>query len=112
MSRMMLAEEGRISYTLVSLADMEACGADSRDLDGIVDQLRIVKGVEAAVFVHEMKPGTYKVSLRSNQFVDVSAIAAAHGGGGHKKASGFEMSCSYKELIHTVLAEIAEQLSA
>lgn len=110
MSRMMLAEDGKISYALVSLADMEACGADSRDLDGIVDQLRIVKGVEAAVFVHEMKPGTYKVSLRSNQLVDVSKIAAAHGGGGHKKAAGFEMSCSYKELIQTVIGEIAEQL--
>lgn len=112
MSRMMLAADGRISYGLVSLADMEACGADSRDLDGIVDQFRIVKGVEAAVFVHEMKPGTYKVSLRSNQIVDVSRIAAAHGGGGHKKAAGFEMNCSYKELIQMVIQEISEQLPA
>lgn len=110
MNSMKTADHDRITYTLIALKDMEDCGADTRDLNGIVDQLRIVEGVEAAVFVYEMEPGCYKVSLRSNRQVDVSRIAKKYGGGGHVPAAGFECCMEYESLMETVLKEISAQL--
>lgn len=110
MSHMQTAEDGRITYALITLQDMEACGADQRDLNGIVDQLRIVEGAEAAAFIYEMEAGCYKISLRSNHMVDVSVIAAAHGGGGHVRAAGFELRMVYEDIIDLLIKEIKEQL--
>lgn len=110
MSRMETAENGRITYAVITSQDMEACGADQRDLDGIVDQLRVVEGAEAAAFIYEMESGSYKISLRSNNVVDVSQIAKVHGGGGHVRAAGFELSMPYDDIIDLLLKEIKEQL--
>ena len=44
--------------------------------------------MQVAAFLREVTPGTYKVSLRSNDAVDVSAFAAQYGGGGHPRAAG------------------------
>ena len=63
-------------------------------MNGIIDQLRITKGVEAAIFLYPIENG-YKVSMRSNEKVKVSEIAKTHGGGGHVRAAG----CSMKRNI-------------
>ncbi len=111
MYSMKTAADGKIAYTRVTLQDMEECGADHRDLNGIVDQVRIVEGAEAGVFIYEMEDGRHKVSLRSNELVDVSRIAASHGGGGHVRAAGFDISMEYEELIAMILEEIQSQLN-
>ena len=46
-----------------------------KNLDGIVQQLRVTKGVEVAIFLYETGPQQYKVSLRSQKIVDVSQVA-------------------------------------
>lgn len=63
--------------------------SEAKDLDGIVSQMRVTKGVEVAIFMYETDASVYKVSLRSKEKVDVSRIAAYFGGGGHAKAAGF-----------------------
>ena len=112
MSTMKTADHDRIAYTVVTLEDMETYGADLRDMNGIVDQLRVVNGVEVAVFVYEMEPGCYKVSLRSNHQADVSTIASAHGGGGHVQAAGFDCRMEYDSLLNMLLEEISAVLPA
>ena len=61
--------------------------------EGIIDHLRSVEGTELVALVRELPPGAAsarKGSLRSHpDGVDVSAIARAFGGGGHKRAAGF-----------------------
>lgn len=110
MENVQLYAGGKISAVALHLADLQRFGADAGDLDGIVDQLRIIEGVEAAVFLYEQKQGHFKVSMRSNNYVDVSQIAVSHGGGGHAKAAGFDQSMSAEELLSVVLSEIQEQL--
>lgn len=110
MENVQLYANGKISAVALHLKDMERFGADSGDLDGIVDQLRIIEGVEAAVFLYEQKKDHYKVSMRSNHYVDVSRVAVLHGGGGHVKAAGFDQSMSADALLSMVLSEIQEQL--
>lgn len=84
--------------------------ASSVDVDGVVDQIRVTRGIEVAVFYYEYEPDVYKFSLRSNERLDVSQIALAFGGGGHVRAAGFSLEGSQEEVIEKVLARIAEAL--
>ncbi len=112
MYTMQMTADGKIAYTRITRQDMEECGAGIRDLNGIIDQIRIVEGVEVGIFCYELEDGRRKMSLRSNKQVDVSRIAIAHGGGGHVRAAGFDTSMEYEVLLPMLLQEIEEQLRA
>lgn len=101
---------GRITYTLLTNDDYADFGATSMDSDGVVDQLRLTSGTEVAVFMYQTGDDEYKFSLRSNDYVDVSTIAASHGGGGHVRAAGFNMSGAADELVRQVISEIEGKL--
>lgn len=96
--------------THMSLCDMEKYNATARDLDGIVSQLRNTAGVEVSVFLYEMEPGLYKVSLRAGDIVDVSKIAQMYGGGGHKKAAGCAMSGTPEKILDELKTHLELQL--
>jgi len=110
MEQAKLALDGKAIYSSVNLSDIDRCGADSRDLNGIIDQLRVVQGVEAAMFIYEQDNGNHKVSLRSNGDVNVSSICAELGGGGHVRAAGCESDLPLEELVKLILQKIADQL--
>lgn len=112
MSRMKIFDDGRITHAVITRQDMEECGADQRDLNGIVDQLRIVEGAETAIFMYELETGRYKVSLRSNNLVDVSRIAGKYGGGGHIRAAGCDVWMEYEPLLKLILEEIHKELNS
>lgn len=90
--------------------DMDFYGVDAKDLDGIVSQLRLTKGVEVAMFLYETETQTFKVSLRSNGNVDVSKIAVYFGGGGHMRAAGCDLQGSMYDVINNVTREIERQI--
>ena len=75
-----------------------------------MEQLRITKGVECAIFLYEVGELEYKVSLRSKDMVDVSAIAAYFGGGGHVRAAGFNMKGNVYDVINNISEQIELQL--
>ena len=79
--------------------------------EGIIDFVRALEGVEVAAMIRDKTDGgrsARKVSLRSTN-IDVSAIARAHGGGGHRRAAGFGSDLPYPELIEFLRAEVAAQ---
>ena len=80
------------------------------DLDGIVSQMRVTKGVEVAIFMYETDASVYKVSLRSKEKVDVSRIAAYFGGGGHAKAAGFSMAGTPHDVLNNLAGQMEAQL--
>ena len=86
--------------------DMDKFGVTSKDLDGIVAQLRNTSGVEVAVFMYELETGVYKVSLRASNYANVSIVAQQFGGGGHVKAAG----CSISGTPDEIIAKLTEQL--
>lgn len=90
--------------------DLDFFGVTPKDLDGIVSQLRNTEGVEVAVFMYELEPREYKVSLRSVKDVDVSVIAQYFGGGGHKKAAGLTMTGEPFDVLNNLSRQIALQL--
>lgn len=99
----------------IDKATMEEYGAVSSDLDGIVNQLRNTKGVDCAIFMYELgktQDGLpeYKVSMRSNEKVNVSEIASFYGGGGHIRAAGVTMEGSMQDVVDRLLPHIEAQL--
>ena len=101
---------GQCIFSSVSQAVMRFYGVTPKELDGIVSQLRITKGVEVAIFLYEQEPNVYKVSLRSKEKVDVSRVAAYFGGGGHMKAAGCTMPGTVHDVINNLARQIAPQL--
>ena len=102
---------GRALVASVARGDYAACGAGEEETEGIVESLRAVEGVEAAALVKEQSSGArVRVSLRSHA-LDVSAIAALCGGGGHRLAAGFSSDDSPEEVRAWLSSELARRLS-
>ena len=102
--------DGKCIFSVVDKEMMEFYGVGSKDLDGIINQLRIVKGVECAIFMYHSGHMEYKVSLRSNGLVDVAKIAMFFGGGGHVRAAGCTMRGTVHDVINNLSAQIALQI--
>lgn len=107
----MLIMDKQCIVSVIRQRSMEFFQAQPADLEGIVSQLRETKGVEVAIFLHEMQPQLFKVSLRSKGRVDVSEIAKYFGGGGHVRAAGVTMKGSSHDVINNITGRIALQLN-
>ena len=106
----MLIMDKKCIVSVIRQKSMKFFQAQPSDLEGIVSQLRQTKGVEVAIFLHEISPQQFKVSLRSKGKVDVSEIAQYYGGGGHVRAAGVTMEGSSHDVINNITARIALQL--
>lgn len=102
--------DGACVVSCLTKEDMNRYGVRPSDLEGIASQLRMTKGIELAVFVYELEDGECKVSMRSNDKVDVSIIAQTFGGGGHKKAAGLTMKGRMEEIVARLAEKIELQL--
>lgn len=108
----MLLLDRRCIVSALKQKDMEFFGVTSRDMDGIVSQLRSTRGVEVAIFLYESGVQEYKVSMRSKKIVDVCAIASYFGGGGHVRAAGCTMQGSIHDVVNNLTRHIEKQLLA
>ncbi len=106
----MLLMDGKCVVAVITRRMMEFYEADTEDTSGIIEQLRITKGVEVAILLYETEEQEYKVSLRSNKCVDVNKIATYFGGGGHKNSAGFMMRGSVHDVINNITEHIEAQL--
>lgn len=102
--------DGTIICSGLSQEELNQLGAVPADVNGIIDQLRVTKGAETAVFLYPLKNGGVKVSMRSNGKVNVSSIAQEFGGGGHILAAGCTMFGSFEQIEKQLLPKIKEQL--
>jgi phosphoesterase RecJ-like protein len=107
-------DDGLLTLSHLSTADYEATGADASYSEGVVDHLRALEGTAVAALVRDLLGDgeqRRKVSLRAtDDRVDVSAIARAQGGGGHRRAAGFSTTMDYPQLVEVLRASLAEQL--
>jgi phosphoesterase RecJ-like protein len=71
--------------------------------DGIVEYVRNIDEIEVAIFIKQLQNKELKVSMRSKNTYDVSAIALNFGGGGHKNAAGFSYNGTIKQCIDDIL---------
>lgn len=102
--------DGKAIMSCIRKSTMEFYGVAPKELDGIVNHLRNTRGVKVAVFMYELETNVYKVSMRSDDDIDVSRIAQYYGGGGHKKAAGLTMTGSHYDIINNLSEQIELQL--
>jgi phosphoesterase RecJ-like protein len=88
LSTLAISDCGTCASVTVTLDMYKKSGASAELTDGFVNYPRSIQGVEVAVFFREMKSKVFKVGFRSKGKVDVSALAASFGGGGHHNAAG------------------------
>jgi phosphoesterase RecJ-like protein len=116
-------DEGRLTASQLSAEDFAAAGAEESYSEGVIDHLRAVRGTAMAALARDRLtmpgetaepqegPRLRKVSLRATDMrVDVSAIARAQGGGGHRAAAGFSTSMPWDELVAFLREQLAGQL--
>ena len=101
---------GKIIVSWLNRKIMDFYGVESKNLEGIIDQLRVTDGVEVAIFIYETADLEYKISMRSNGVVDVAKTAVFFGGGGHVKAAGCTMRGQLHDCINNLTLGICHQL--
>lgn len=110
-SRLEFLCDGKATFTYITLEDEEKVNAETGDHEGIVNIGKCVEGVEVSVFVRELKNGKgWKVSLRSNEYVNVSDVALLFGGGGHPRAAGCGMQGDLQQVKDKILNEVRASL--
>ncbi len=103
---------GRVAVMRLSLDMIAASGATDSDLDGLAPIPRNIAGVDIGLTVRERAPGDYKVSVRTTESVDASALCRTLGGGGHVRAAGCRLSGSCDDVVQRLLAACAPFVQA
>jgi bifunctional oligoribonuclease and PAP phosphatase NrnA len=109
-------DDGRLTMSALSVSDFNDSQAEESYSEGLIDHLRAVEGTEVAALVRDRigaaagAGAERKVSLRSGTGrIDVSAIARAQGGGGHRQAAGFSTGLGHDELVAFLREQLALQ---
>jgi len=110
-------DDGRLTMSALSVSDFNDSHAEESYSEGLIDHLRAVEGTEVAALVRDRVGDSAgderRVSLRSGTgHIDVSAIARAQGGGGHRQAAGFSTALSHDELVVFLREQLALQAGA
>ncbi len=106
-----VSSDGRVACITTMCDDLREfdCGKDA--LEGFINYPRSIVGVEVAVSFREEEGGVFRVSFRSKGRVDVSAVAARFGGGGHRNAAGCTVPGALADVKERVLEALADALS-
>jgi phosphoesterase RecJ-like protein len=88
LDRLQIDERRKIAWTTIPNEIMESINARREDVEGIVEQLSVIGGVDITLLFLELPNGKVKVSLRSKGSHNIDEIAVKFGGGGHKHAAG------------------------
>ena len=104
-NRLEFFEDGKVVFTYITKEDEEKVNAESGDHEGIVEAGRDIEGVEVSIFLHQTEKGC-KVSMRSNEYVNVSDVCLLLGGGGHVHAAGATLQCSIEQAREKILRQL------
>lgn len=91
LSTLRLDDEGRAASAIATTAMFEESDAETPDLDGIVEFLRNIDGVDLAFLLKQAPDGHFKASVRTTERVDAVEMTAPFGGGGHRRAAGCDL---------------------
>lgn len=110
LSRIEVRAMGRWRLAVLCAAYEDIAGLDTSEVESLVDFVRGVEDADLGVVFKEYQPGWFAVSLRAIADIDVSAIAAQLGGGGHLRASGYTCDGTLEENL-TRLSDVLSRLN-
>ncbi|WP_203937038.1 DHH family phosphoesterase [Spirilliplanes yamanashiensis] len=97
---------GGLVWTYALLADLAAHGQRPHVLDALIDPVRATAEADVACVLKEAADGSWNVSMRSKGGADVSRVAGALGGGGHRLAAGFTGHGTADEVMAAIRAQL------
>jgi len=101
-----LVREQRFVWTAITQEMLERHGVEMEEIEGLIDILRRTSEAEVTCVLKEEVDGRIRVSLRSLGDVDVSRVAEAHGGGGHRYAAGFSSDLDLETCVARIRAAL------
>ena len=97
-----------LAWTTVTADDLARAGLGIADVEGVIDVLRVAREAEVAVVVKQEPDGSaWRLSMRSKGAVDVGAVCAALGGGGHRFAAGMTWFGTAEDLVEALRRALA-----
>ena len=109
MDRMEFIEDGKIAVTYINQEETVNAKIDAHE--GIVEIGRDIEGVEISVLLKENpERNGYKISLRSNEYVNVADICFVFSGGGHARAAGGSIKLPLEEAKRKIIEECKKHL--
>lgn len=94
--------------TWITNFDLDGFGVRVDETEGLIDLVRRTSEAEVACVCKETAEGI-RVSLRSVSEIDVSAVAARFGGGGHRYAAGFAAPYPVTGVLEGIKEALREQ---
>lgn len=112
MDRMEFLEDGKVTFTYINQKDLEDVNAGIGDHEGLVEIGRDIEGVEVSIFIRQKEDdlNSYKVSMRSGDYVNVSDICFMFGGGGHPRAAGAVIQGNIEQVKQKIMNELKKVL--
>jgi len=103
--------DGRIAWMSLPYEEVKAIEALDFHPEGIINYTRMIAGVEVGLLFRETEPGIIKIGFRSKGAIDVAAIAAVYGGGGHRQASGARQEGTLEEIKKKVINTVEDVMA-
>jgi len=107
LDEMDLLDGGRLAAMYLNDDILNATGTTYNDTEGLINLPLTAREIRAVVFFKLGADGDIHISMRSKYDVDVRAVAARHGGGGHKNAAGFKLRGPLSAVRDGVLKDVA-----
>jgi len=98
-----LDAEAGLVWAVLLQKDISDAGIGWESADQLIDLVRLAREAGVACLLKEIQPGVLKGSLRSRGEVNVAAIAASFGGGGHRNAAGFTSDLTVEATIDQIV---------
>jgi phosphoesterase RecJ-like protein len=102
--------DNKVTMICITNKILNELGVDANDLDGCASIPLQVEGVEVGITIKEREDGAFKVSMRSADDVNVSAICQKLGGGGHVKAAGCLVTGTLEEVKEKLVETVRQSL--
>ena len=101
--------DGKCVLICVSQEFLRKFHVDEAELEGIAGFPLQVEGAEIGITMKEKEAGKFRISMRSADQVNVSAICQRLGGGGHVKAAGCQVEGTADEVRRILLDAVKEE---
>lgn len=102
--------DGKVAIITFKQTDFDQTGTTSSDTEGIIIDVIDIDGVEIAFALTEVNDKSYRISVRTKNYVNAADLAAEFGGGGHVRASGLRLSGFYEDIIDKLLKSSRDRL--
>ena len=112
LQRVAYDEEADLVWTYLTRADLAGADLHPSETDDLIDVVRTAREADVAAVFKQQAGGKYKASLRSRGSSDVSAVAQAFGGGGHRLAAGYTATGGLQEAVDALTSALREQHAA